>query len=103
MNKESKSLATTVNEQEDVKRIMQVLENYPKPINKLILYKTIILVKYKNEMSEYEINSIREFEFTINQQKDIISHFEYWTNSKRTKGYTILNIEEMKINVIDLI
>ena len=103
MNKDFNSPAPTQNQQEYTNRILSVLEKYPNQLNSLILLKTMALVKYKNEMSDNEINGISEFEFTINPKNGILTYFEYWTNSKRTKGYTIFNIEEMQTNITDIL
>ena len=47
-------------------------------------------------MTRYEAIKVREFEFTFEENKAI--QFEYWTNTKRTKGYKSYDISSANLS-----
>ena len=64
------------------------------PQLKPVIHKNIIL-KSLGKTDDEAIN-IRDFEFTFEKGKAI--QFEYWTNSKRTKGYKSFDISSCNLS-----
>ena len=68
----------------------------------LTALKVIALRKYAGMQTADETDKIQEFEFAVRADTGKICQFEYWTNTKRTKGYRIFNMEEIDLSFTSL-